>query len=149
MYDYHFWYRASNGNWYNKHGEADSVCVGINVIDPENPGTTNGWSEGGTSTAVNYGSEAVYYREYFVYNIGLNKLIKLIRFQCFNIESGFTFILYSYPFHGFQHVLSYRLLSLAVLLQTQQLVGICKVLCDSLHNSALLLQAHLTVLCSL
>ncbi len=59
--DYHFWYRASNGDWYNKHGEADSVCVGINVIDPGNPGTTNGWSKGGTSTAVNYGSEAVYY----------------------------------------------------------------------------------------
>ncbi len=57
--EYHFRYRANDDNWYNKHGGADSECVGENVIDPDNPGSTTGWDI--TDTPGFYNSYTVYY----------------------------------------------------------------------------------------
>lgn len=44
-YDYHFWYRASDGKWYNKHGHrAASEMVSGNVTNPSNANSSDGWS---------------------------------------------------------------------------------------------------------
>lgn len=42
-YDYHFWYRASNGKWYNKHGWTNaSECV-EGVVNPSTANDSTGW----------------------------------------------------------------------------------------------------------
>lgn len=58
-YDYHFWYRASDGKWYNKHGAYHaSECVdGV-----ENPSLANGSSGWSLDGIINfYSSETIYY----------------------------------------------------------------------------------------
>ena len=58
-YDYHFWYRASNGKWYNKHGWNNaSECV-EDVLNPSTANSSSGWMLG---NIVNfYSSSTVYY----------------------------------------------------------------------------------------
>lgn len=59
-YDYHFWYRAKNGKWYNKHGYyAASEEVSGNVIDPSISNHSNGWKLGYVTPF--YNSATVYY----------------------------------------------------------------------------------------
>lgn len=58
-YDYHFWYRASDGKWYNKHGwrEASECLEGI--VNPSTANNSTGWTLEGV---VNfYSSETIYY----------------------------------------------------------------------------------------
>lgn len=58
-YDYHFWYRADDGKWYNKHGwENASECV-EGVIDPSKADSSSGWSLDGYTNF--YSSDTVYY----------------------------------------------------------------------------------------
>lgn len=62
-YDYHFWYRASDGYWYNKHGyNAASEKVSGNVVNPSVANTSNGWKLYGkyyyTSSTVYYAIQA-------------------------------------------------------------------------------------------
>lgn len=59
LYDYHFWYRASNGKWYNKHGwHKASECV-EGVQNPSTANSSSGWTLG---NIVNfYSSRTVYY----------------------------------------------------------------------------------------
>lgn len=58
-YDYHFWYRANDGKWYNKHGWFfASECV-EGVINPSTANGSSGWS---LASRINfYSSETVYY----------------------------------------------------------------------------------------
>lgn len=69
-YDYHFWYRASDGKWYNKHGHhAASEMVSGNVTNPSNANSSDGWNLNyfdpktqTTKTFTNfYSSSTVYY----------------------------------------------------------------------------------------
>lgn len=58
-YDYHFWYRASDGKWYNKHGWYDkSRCV-EGVENPSNDYTNEGWAY--NDDLDFYSSDTVYY----------------------------------------------------------------------------------------
>lgn len=58
-YDYHFWYRADDGKWYNKHGWKNaSECV-EGVIDPSKADSSSGWSLDGYTNF--YSSDTVYY----------------------------------------------------------------------------------------
>lgn len=59
-YDYHFWYRTSDGDWYNKHGiDGKPEKVSGNVINPSLTGSeSNGWCLGNT---YYYTSRTVYY----------------------------------------------------------------------------------------
>lgn len=58
-YDYHYWYRASDGNWYNKHGyQAASEKVSGNVTNPSTANYSDGWALNGTYF---YTSSTVYY----------------------------------------------------------------------------------------
>jgi hypothetical protein len=45
-FDYHFWYRASNGLWYDKPGQGNSRQVSSSVIDPASSAanSTGSWS---------------------------------------------------------------------------------------------------------
>lgn len=57
--DYHFWYRANDGNWYNKHGwYKASEQVSGNVVDPSSADTSNGWY---WKNGRYYNSEIIYY----------------------------------------------------------------------------------------
>lgn len=59
IYDYHFWYRASNGYWYNKHGYyAASEKVSESVVNPSTANSSDGWALDGTYF---YKSSTVYY----------------------------------------------------------------------------------------
>ena len=59
FFDYHFWYRANDGYWYNKHGwKQASERVSGNVVDPSTANTSDGWKYNG---AYFYTSETVYY----------------------------------------------------------------------------------------
>ena len=60
-YDYHFWYRASNGKWYNKHGWYASPEEVVDIINPSSSQATNspGWSLG--SNVGFYSSNTIYY----------------------------------------------------------------------------------------
>lgn len=60
-YDYHFWYRASNGKWYNKHEEKPSEEVSGNVINPSTANTSNGWYHRDYPNYQFYTSDTVYY----------------------------------------------------------------------------------------
>ena len=59
-FDYHFWYRANNGLWYNKHGWSDTSeqCIS-NVMNPA-AATTDcpGWKKDGVGF---YSSDTVFY----------------------------------------------------------------------------------------
>lgn len=58
-YDYHFWYRASDGNWYNKHGYPSvSEVVSGGVINPSVANSSDGWKLGNTYF---YTSDTIYY----------------------------------------------------------------------------------------
>lgn len=59
VYDYHFWYRASDGKWYNKHGWKEaSECV-EGVVNPTLANGCSGWSLG---SSINfYSSQTIYY----------------------------------------------------------------------------------------
>ena len=58
-YDFHFWYRADDGDWYNKHGYyAASEKVSGNVINPSTANASDGWENNG---AYFYTSDTVYY----------------------------------------------------------------------------------------
>lgn len=58
-YDYHFWYRADDGKWYNKHGWKNaSECV-EGVIDPSKADSSSGWSLDGYTNF--YSSNTAYY----------------------------------------------------------------------------------------
>lgn len=62
-YDYHFWYRANNGKWYNKHGyglASPPEEVSGNVTNPSASGenSSDGWYMGNT---YYYDSNTVYY----------------------------------------------------------------------------------------
>lgn len=57
-YDYHFWYRASNGEWWNKHGGNSPEKVSGNVTNPSTASTSDGWKLGNT---YYYTSSTVYY----------------------------------------------------------------------------------------
>ena len=57
-YDYHFWYRTSDGEWWNKHGSYAPEKVSGNVINPSTASTSNGWKLGDT---YYYTSDTVYY----------------------------------------------------------------------------------------
>lgn len=58
-YDYHFWYRASDGKWYNKHGPYHaSECV-EGVVNPSTANGSSGWS---LEDSINfYSSQTIYY----------------------------------------------------------------------------------------
>lgn len=58
-YDYHFWYRANNGSWYNKHGYYyPSEKVSGDIIIPSTANDSNDWKVGSTYF---YTSNTVYY----------------------------------------------------------------------------------------
>jgi len=58
-YDYHFWYRASDGVWYNKHGSSGgSQPVSGSIVNPSTANSSNGWALGGS---YYYKSDTVYY----------------------------------------------------------------------------------------
>lgn len=58
FYDYHFWYRAKNGDWYNKHGWTNaSECVGEDIINPSTADNSSGWK----CNLDKYNSDTVYY----------------------------------------------------------------------------------------
>lgn len=58
FYDYHFWYRAKNGDWYNKHGWTNaSECVGKDIINPSTADNSSGWK----CNLDKYNSDTVYY----------------------------------------------------------------------------------------
>lgn len=58
-YDYHFWYRANDGKWYNKHGPYHaSECV-EGVVNPSTANGSSGWS---LEDSINfYSSQTIYY----------------------------------------------------------------------------------------
>lgn len=59
LYDYHFWYRANDGKWYNKHGwYKKSECV-EGVVNPSTANSSSGWSIDGYTNF--YSSDTVYY----------------------------------------------------------------------------------------
>ncbi len=60
-YDYHFWYRASNGKWYNKHESSPSEEVSGNVVNPSTANTSDGWKNSSYSGGQFYTSDIVYY----------------------------------------------------------------------------------------
>lgn len=58
-YDYHFWYRADDGKWYNKHGwYLASECI-EGVVNPSKADSSSGWSLDGYTNF--YSSDTVYY----------------------------------------------------------------------------------------
>ena len=57
--DYHFWYRANDGYWYNKHGwYMASEQVSGNVVDPSSANTSDGWY---LTNGIYYNSDIIYY----------------------------------------------------------------------------------------
>lgn len=59
-FDYHFWYRANDGKWYNKHGLAgNSEMVSGNVLNPSTANYSNGWKLNGITNY--YSSNTIYY----------------------------------------------------------------------------------------
>lgn len=58
VYDYHFWYRANDGKWYNKHGWTNPSEEVTGVINPSTANTSSGWAA--TYNGF-YSSETVYY----------------------------------------------------------------------------------------
>lgn len=59
FYDYHFWYRASDGKWYNKHGWRNaSECVD-GVVNPSTANNSTGWALDYITNF--YSSETIYY----------------------------------------------------------------------------------------
>ena len=59
-YDYHYWYRANNGKWYNKHGWREgSEMVSGNVVNPSTANSSDGWKLNGITNY--YSSSTVYY----------------------------------------------------------------------------------------
>lgn len=59
LYDYHFWYRASDGKWYNKHGWTQaSECVD-GVVNPSTANDSTGWQLGDIPNF--YSSNTIYY----------------------------------------------------------------------------------------
>lgn len=58
-YDYHFWYRAKDGKWYNRHGwQTTTQCVD-GVENPSKDYTDKGWKLG--NDVDFYSSDTVYY----------------------------------------------------------------------------------------
>lgn len=58
-YDYHYWYRASNGTWYNKHGYYSAYERLTGVMNPSTANTSSGWALGNITNF--YSSNTVYY----------------------------------------------------------------------------------------
>lgn len=58
-YDYHFWYRASDGKWYNKHGWHNPSEEVTGVINPSTANDSSGWAYNGCKNY--YSSKTVYY----------------------------------------------------------------------------------------
>ena len=59
-FDYHYWYRANNGKWYNKHGWREgSEMVSGNVVNPSTANSSDGWKLNGITNY--YSSSTVYY----------------------------------------------------------------------------------------
>ena len=66
LYDYHFWYRANDGKWYNKHGwYKESKCV-EGVLNPASTmaNSSSGWeyeTKDGIIYKNFYSSDTVFY----------------------------------------------------------------------------------------
>ncbi len=58
-YDYHFWFRANNGKWYNKHGWYYASEYMDDIVDPSNASGASGWSYGKIDDF--YSSKTAYY----------------------------------------------------------------------------------------
>jgi len=61
LYDYHFWYRANDGNWYNKHGWANESeeMIASGVVNPSTANSSSGWALGEYQGF--YSSNTIYY----------------------------------------------------------------------------------------
>ena len=58
-FDYHFWYRANNGDWYNKHGYYNASVRATTDSNPSTANNSSGWSY---DTIIGYySSDTVYY----------------------------------------------------------------------------------------
>ena len=58
-YDYHFWFRANNGKWYNKHGWYYASEYMDDIVDPSNASGASGWRNGKIDDF--YSSKTAYY----------------------------------------------------------------------------------------
>ena len=58
-FDYHYWYRANNGTWYNKHGNFSAYECLAGVLNPSIANSSSGWALGGITNF--YSSNTVYY----------------------------------------------------------------------------------------
>lgn len=58
VYDYHFWYRANNGVWYNKHGWYNPSEQASNNVNPSTDNSASGWT---LNNKTFYNSDTVYY----------------------------------------------------------------------------------------
>ncbi len=58
-YDYHFWFRANNGKWHNKHGWYYASEYMDDIVDPSNASGASGWSCGAIKDF--YNSKTAYY----------------------------------------------------------------------------------------
>lgn len=56
--DYHFWYRANNGVWYNKHGWYNPSEQASNNVNPSTDNSASGWT---LNNKTFYNSDTVYY----------------------------------------------------------------------------------------
>lgn len=63
VFDYHFWYRANDGTWYDKHGYHNGVSVASREENPSEENDANGWDYVGNAGKVDsfYNSETIYY----------------------------------------------------------------------------------------
>ena len=59
VFDYHFWYRANDGKWYNKHGDYPSEDTSNESVNPSTAAFDSGWRNGTTTDF--YNSETIYY----------------------------------------------------------------------------------------
>ena len=58
MFDYHFWYRANNGKWYNKHG-SEKPAEASSELNPSTVKNAAGWEYKHSRNF--YNSEVIYY----------------------------------------------------------------------------------------
>ena len=56
--DYHFWYRANDGVWYNKHGWSNPSDQASDNVNPSADNSASGWKLDGETF---YNSDTVYY----------------------------------------------------------------------------------------
>lgn len=58
-FDYHFWYRANNGNWYHKPDYNDPSCLASGELNPSTVESAPGWKFKNSTDF--YNSEVIYY----------------------------------------------------------------------------------------